>query len=337
MKEFWMQNLEWIIGTIISVAGLAIAYLTYKWTIQNPEKEKKKNQPTQDNSNNKGVIFNKEVTFHGPVKFNHIINNSEDAIKQIVNNKLDEAIVSGRLASKEEYERNVENFKNAFYQILLSNPLANMQKFKSIDFQMDLTKAVEVAARIDNPKLHLILAELLSIKMDNIDNDTMNSILTESILVMGKLNLNQLKILTFSFMLLEYVFKVEIASWSHYNKYFEENVKPFMDFENKEIDFKHLEYVGCVKIDLGFAPPRLSSILHNQNPKLFPNATNLTSNVPYNNKTVAENFSDAPKVEEILLRNSIWGVATTSVGIMLASIYYEKITGSPLSKLNLFF
>lgn len=262
---------------------------------------------------------------------------SMEQTKTIVHELFENNFPKLRLIAEEEATKNMLRFGDKLAERLQIYTKDNSRIVSSPDFQFTLSKAIETAARFDNPDLHDFLVKLLSEKIECKNNDSKSLILSECINAIGKLSLNQLNILTFSFMLLEYPHKLTFETWDMYNVYFEENVRPFMGFENNQIDFKHLEFVGCTRFDPGFGDPRLSTILKTQVPHLFQGTSDLSKDVSSSDKIVKVNFDNCDEIEKIILDANIWGLNTTSVGIMLSSIFYEKITMKKLSKLELFF
>lgn len=270
---------------------------------------------------------------------NTIINNGIDPeqTKILVHDLFLDNFPKMREVAKEEADINIAKFAELLAEKFQLLTIDNIRIGSSPDFQFDLSNAIRYAARFDKPDLNEFLADLLSKKLEGKLTESGNLILSECINVIGKLTKNQLDILTFTFMMMEYPHKVKFETWEDYNVYFNENVRPFMYFNNAKIDFKHLEYAGCSRFDSGYDSPRLSTILKQQMKSAFQGTSELTKDVWESEKIVADNFPDATNVEEIILDADIWGTATTSVGIMLASIYYEKIIGRKLTNLDLFF
>lgn len=257
--------------------------------------------------------------------------------KSIVNELFEYNFPRLRLIAEEQAKLNIINFSNKLIESFSLHIHDSTKIISSPDFQFTLSKAIETAARFDNPNLHDLLVELITQKINYINCDTKSLIISECINVIGKLSLNQLNILTFSFMFLEYPHKLHFETWDEYNSYFDENVRPFMSFENNQIDFKHLEYVGCNRFDPGFGIPRLSTILKQQNPHLFTGTTDLHKDVSLSDKIAMDNFKDYIEIDKIIIKANIWGLSSTSVGILLASIFYEKIVSGKSIDINLFY
>lgn len=268
-----------------------------------------------------------------------IINNGNDPeqTKILVLELFEDNFPKMREIAKKEADMNVTKFAELLAEKFQLLTIDNIRIGSSPDFQFDLSNAIRYAARFGNPDLNDFLADLLSKKLEGELTESKNLILSECINVIGKLTKNQLDILTFTFMMMEYPHKAKIETWDEYNVYFNKSVRPFICFNNAKIDFKHLEYVGCTRFDPGFDSPRLSTILKQQMKTAFEGTTELTKEAWLCDKIVTDNFPDAVNVEKIILDADIWGTATTSVGIMLASIYYEKIICQKLPKLDLFF
>lgn len=140
------------------------------------------------------------------------------------------------------------------------------QIIDSPDFQYTSKMAAITASKTDSAELHSNLANLLVERINHDDKELKRIVYNEAITTLGKLTLNQLKIITLCF-LLRYTSYRKIVSWESFNSYLNTHIKPFLGFKSTNAEFQHIEYSGCGSISVGSCD--LISIYRSQYSFLF--------------------------------------------------------------------
>ena len=99
-------------------------------------------------------------------------------------------------------------------------------------------------------ELHKNLSSLITQRINNNDEDLKRIVYDEAISTIGKLTIDQLKIITLCY-LLKYTSYGGIVSWETYKTYLDKHIKPFLGFKNTNAEFQHIEYAGCGSIGIG--------------------------------------------------------------------------------------
>lgn len=120
----------------------------------------------------------------------------------------------------------------------------------SPDFQYISKTAAISASRSSSAELHKNLSSLITQRINNDDEDLKRIVYDEAISTIGKLTIDQLKIITLCY-LLKYTSYGGIVSWEAYKKYLDTHIKPFLGFKNTNAEFQHIEYAGCGSIGIG--------------------------------------------------------------------------------------
>lgn len=151
-------------------------------------------------------------------------------------------------------------FENNIIQQLSILKPEELSKFRDPDTQYILKQACLISGRKKSDEFRSILSDLVikRIRSNGEDSDLMDIVYNESILTIGKLTDDQLKILAICYQL-QYTRKTNLSSWEDLNSYFNTQIKPFADFKNTKSEFDHIVYSGCGTI----ASLRQSSIDNN--------------------------------------------------------------------------
>jgi len=120
----------------------------------------------------------------------------------------------------------------------------------SPDFQYISKTATISASRSSSVELHKNLSSLITQRINNDDEDLKKIVYDEAISTIGKLTVDQLKIVTLCY-ILSYTSYGGIVSWGSYEAYLNTQIKPFLSFKNTNAEFQHIQYAGCGSIDMG--------------------------------------------------------------------------------------
>ncbi|WP_424356542.1 LPO_1073/Vpar_1526 family protein [Methanocella sp. MCL-LM] len=152
--------------------------------------------------------------------------------------------------AKEEAMRNRDKLIQTFYdQAKDELSLEDIQKLSDPDVQYNLICALKSASRKDSQELRDMLSSLIITRIKHDTIDIKRIVLNEATSTLGILTTNQLKILALSFRL-KYSRYFRVRSWDDINELLNKHVKPFLDFNTQSIDFAHLEYTSCAKVDV---------------------------------------------------------------------------------------
>ena len=159
-----------------------------------------------------------------------------------------------------------------------------INKFRDPDIQYVLYEAIKSNARKNSEKLRENLSALIVKRIQNDDKDLKRIVYNEAIETIGKLTVNQLKILTLHY-LLTYTTYRGISNWATFNSYLNTSIKPFLDFKNTNADFQHLQYASCANISIGSVD--ISGAFRNRYSLLF---LNKIDNIKVDELKIEENL-----------------------------------------------
>lgn len=154
-------------------------------------------------------------------------------------------------------KKQIENNQKSYFQALTENlgkiikQNEDLEKvISSPDFQYISKTATISASRSSSAELHKNLSSLITQRINNDDEDLKRIVYDEAISTIGKLTIDQLKIITLCY-LLKYTSYGKIISWEAYKTYLNTQIKPFLGFKNTNAEFQHIEYAGCGSIGIG--------------------------------------------------------------------------------------
>lgn len=157
----------------------------------------------------------------------------------------------------DDTKKQIETNQKSYFQALSEN-LGKIIKqnddlkkvINSPDFQYVSKTASISASRSSSRELHKNLSSLITQRINNNDEDLKRIVYDEAISTIGKLTMDQLKIITLCY-LLKYTSYGGIVSWETYKKYLDTHIKPFLGFKNTNAGFQHIEYSGCGSVGIG--------------------------------------------------------------------------------------
>jgi len=104
------------------------------------------------------------------------------------------------------------------------------------------------AARNDDEDLHKTLSKLIVTRVKENNIDIKRVVLNGAISTAGKLTLNQMKIITLSFLMKNTRF-MSVRNWEGLKNNFEIKIKPFIDFSGTQSELLYLQYTGCGNVE----------------------------------------------------------------------------------------
>ena len=190
----------------------------------------------------------------------------------------------------------------------------------SPDFQYISKKASISASRSSLTDLHKNLSSLI-VQRVNFDNEDLKRIVyNEAITTIEKLTTDQLKILTLCF-LLKRTKLSGLTNLEQFKQYLEQRVKPFIDFKRTTAEFEHLSYAGCASISI--ASHDIGGLFKGNYPDIFKDTDNPEELLAGNDT--------ATKLISAWKETQIQNMNLTSVGIVIASTFYEQTTGDRMN------
>jgi len=162
---------------------------------------------------------------------------------------------------------NIKKFEDTFVNRLKSELKPDdIKKLSDPDLQYILTKSVMQAGRKDSNELRENLAYLLTERIKNHEHNLKSLVYNEAIETIGKLTIDELKIITLSF-ILRYTRRLNINNIDELDNFLK-LLESLYDFNNTNAEFQHIEYTGCGAIGLGSW--HFVNLLGESYPKLFP-------------------------------------------------------------------
>lgn len=243
----------------------------------------------------------------------------EEVAKQLLGS------VFGELS--DDTKKQIETNQKSYFQILSENlgkiikQNESLQKvISSPDFQYISKTAAIFASRSSSLELHKNLSSLIIQRINNNDEDLKRIVYDEAISTINKLTNDQLKILTLCFLIKRT--KLDgLTGLIQFNQYLEQKIKPFVGFKKTATEFEHLVYTGCASISI--ASHDVIGLFKGNYPDIFKD-----DNTP--DKLLADNET-ATKLMSIWKETQIQNMNLTSVGIVIASTFYEQITGDRIN------
>lgn len=287
------------------------------------------------------------------------------------------------IAARQSAEDYCKTFIHAAKRKLDSNKI---ERLSDPDIQAGLTESIMEAGRKNDKELHDHLSRLVIERIKNDDNDLKKIFYNEAIKTIGKLTINQLKIIT-TCLLLRYVTQDHLTSLEGFDEYVKKFILPFLDFKATFADFQHIEYAACgssmgvgswsfiPQIKNGYPQFRHYKISSEDAANLnLPNKIqndlfelNQESSLEFkfkerkaldeylatqsldNRAKIQEKFEDSRKVGDdnwtefidksesiqkalkAIENTRITSLSLTSIGFIIAIMYYEKVTGDTIS------
>lgn len=243
----------------------------------------------------------------------------EEISKQLLNS------VFGEFS--EETKMQISKNQKSFSQVLIEK-LQNITKdysevkkvIDSPDFQYISKKASISASRSSSTDLHKNLSSLI-VQRVNFDNEDLKRIVyNEAITTIEKLTVDQLKILTLCF-LLKRTKQNGLTNLEQFKQYLEQKIKPFIDFKRTTAEFEHLAYAGCASISI--ASHDIVGLFKGNYPDIFKDSDNPEGLLAGNDTAI--------KLIATWKETQIQNMNLTSVGIVIASTFYEQVTNDKIN------
>ena len=190
----------------------------------------------------------------------------------------------------------------------------------SPDFQYISKKASISASRSSSTDLHKNLSSLIVQRVNFGDEDLKRIVYNEAITTIDKLTTDQLKILTLCF-LLKRTKLSGLTNIEQFKQYLDQRIKPFIDFKRTRAEFEHLAYTGCASISV--AGHDIIELFKGNYPDIFKEGGN-------HEELLADNGT-ATKLISAWKETQIQNMNLTSVGIVIASTFYEQTTGDMIN------
>lgn len=243
----------------------------------------------------------------------------EEISKQLLNS------VFGEFS--EETKMQISKNQKSFSQVLtekLQNITKDYSEVKKVidspDFQYISKKASISASRSSSTDLHKNLSSLI-VQRVNFDNEDLKRIVyNEAITTIEKLTVDQLKILTLCF-LLKRTKQNGLTNLEQFKQYLEQKIKPFIDFKRTTAEFEHLAYAGCASISI--ASHDIVGLFKGNYPDIFKDSNNPEGLLAGNDTAI--------KLIATWKETQIQNMNLTSVGIVIASTFYEQVTNDKIN------
>lgn len=227
----------------------------------------------------------------------------------------------------DETKKQIEANQKSYFQALSENLgkiIKQNEDLKKVidspDFQYISKTASISASRSSSAELHKNLSLLIIQRINNDSEDLKRIVYDETISTINKLTKDQLKILTLCF-LLKRTKMNGLTNITQFNQYLEQRIKPFIDFKKTTAEFEHLVYTGCASISI--ASHDINGLLKGNYPEIFKD-----DNTP--EKLLTDNET-ATKLTSVWKDTQIQNMNLTSVGIVIASTFYEQVTGDRIN------
>lgn len=165
-------------------------------------------------------------------------------------------------------KENVEKFCQTFLSLAKSGlKPEDINKLSDPDFQVTLNTSLMQAGRKDEQELRENLSRLLIARLSNSDYNLRKIVYNEAIETIGKLTIDDMKIITLCF-ILRYTKQVDVKTFENLDKFLG-NLSPFLDFNNTSAEFQHIVYANCGELDMISDWTFINSILSSY-PDLMP-------------------------------------------------------------------
>lgn len=206
--------------------------------------------------------------------------------------------------------------------------------FTDPDMHYVLSTTVQMVARSGKNEMNTILTHLIMIRIKNCEIENKKVLLNEAIATVNKLSINQLNIITASFLIYDHIKKIAISSWEELNSYLETYVKKFLNFESNEMDFRHIKYTGCASIK-NESCPSYAQILKDIYPQLFARSIGPQKTISRNQTTdenlVCDKLNLGYFLSKLTMEAKLWTLDLSSIGIIIAAAHLETVSKQSLN------
>ena len=190
--------------------------------------------------------------------------------KKIIKEVIEELTPQFKNIAKNTFDSRIKEYEEKIISELSNLNLESLLKFKKPETQYILSEATRISGLKEDKNLRNLLAKLVIEKVKNDDRNEDNFkdlIFNEAIKTIEVLNLNQIKIITLSFLLRE-VYYTGIKNIDQYKEYLDNTIKPFIDIDINRHDYEYIDYAGLAILTEFFADDYISSVVRRW-PHLF--------------------------------------------------------------------
>lgn len=231
--------------------------------------------------------------------------------------------------AKQEAEKNCKLFASELTKIIAEKlNVTEINKFNDPDIQFALKDAILTASRKNNPETRTILSNLIVDRVKNDGIDFKEIVYNEAVITISRLTKNHLDILAFTF-IVRYAQFNNIISWDIFENTLKKYIYPFIEFQNSNAQFQHLEYADCAKLEL--ASISLERIFQSFYNNLFYKEEKIIMNENEIATKLKEKLDLGNKLLEKFNHTSANRLSLTSVGIVIAVSYLEVVTKEKLN------
>lgn len=185
----------------------------------------------------------------------------------------------------------------------------DIPSFSDPDLQYMLTQTVIATGRNNDLKLRKNLASLMIGRIKNSKTDLKKIVYDEAIKTLPKLTENQLKIITACFLLRNVKFG-EISDIKQFEIAYTPILKELLNFRETNAEIQHIVFTGMGSLSIGS----------------WSLATILKGNYPNLDTENALKTDVGQKITEFLGQSQLKNMNITSVGIVIATMYYEELS-----------
>jgi len=255
IRDFLIRNYQWVIGAIF------IPFIIYFFQKKRKEVVNFLKMEQKGNKNNTFYQAKNIVVKQTGLSVVDVKEIAQSVFRENFPRLKEQAMIE----AKENVKLFVEDLDRKITARLSEEEI---NKFRDPDVQYVLFEAIRITARKKSEELRKNLSALIVERVKNDDKDLKRIVYNEAIGTIGKLTVDQLKIITLCY-LLRYTFYRGIKSCKSFNEYLNKRIKPFLGFKNTNAEFQHIEYSGCGSIGIGAW--NLINILRSQYSFLFLN------------------------------------------------------------------
>lgn len=173
---------------------------------------------------------------------------NSDEVTQIVTNTLNSVLPILESKAKDIYKQRTDELENKVNELLLQLPQEDViSKLSDPEMQLALKEATLITGKKQDKDLRDLLSRIVfkKIQQQEPNKETLkNLVYTEAIRTMDKVTPNQVKIITLCY-LIKYTQNKRFQDWTGMKSYFENSIKPFLNFHSTTAEYQHIEYAGC--------------------------------------------------------------------------------------------
>ncbi len=220
-------------------------------------------------------------------------------------------------------ERNVRSFCASLHK-RISKDLdpQDLLRLTDPDVQFVLTDATTQAARSQYEWSRELLAALVVQRIRAQNLDLLKIATNEAISVVGRLTQRQMRIMTLSFILDEYLEFLEFRSWRELDEYLSLHAYPFLEIGNDILDFRQLESTGCATRSAGSSRFSFPRVLRDRHKNLF-SGLRPEHGEEHLREAIVRKLELGSIVSETWGTTYLWTLTLAPVGVVIACCYFD--------------